>query len=177
VAILDRLDSLQLRATFFVLGERVSRNPGLARELDARGHEVATHGHRHESHFRHTRHWVAADLQRSIDALAAAGLAAPRWFRPPYGHVTSSTVAAARSVDLPIVLWSAMGGEWRAPTSRAVAARLTRAIVPGGIVLLHDAEINPGSARRVHDALPMLADSLSERGWCAAPLCELLGAR
>ena len=172
--VLDRLDSLGLKATFFCLGQHVVQFPDLTREIAARGHEVATHGHAHQSHFRHSPAWVAADLHRSIEAIADAGLAPPRWFRPPYGHVTAGTLVHAHRNGLPVVLWSAMGREWVESSADAVARRVERSISRGAIVLLHDAEINAGSAGRVIDALPHIATTLDEQGWSASTLGELL---
>ncbi|HEX4863062.1 MAG TPA: polysaccharide deacetylase family protein, partial [Acidimicrobiales bacterium] len=47
--ILDELERLGWKATFFCLGSQVRRSPGLARELADRGHEVAVHGDNHTS--------------------------------------------------------------------------------------------------------------------------------
>ena len=176
-AVLDRLDALGVRATFFCLGERVAANPGLAGEMHARGHEIGTHGHRHHSHFRHTALWIADDLRRATDAMADAGLPVPQWFRPPFGHVSAGTVVCARSRRLPIVLWSAMGREWVEPTAAAVAARVRRSLSPGAVVLLHDAEINTGSSSRVVAALEPITAAIAARGWDAVPLGELLSGR
>ncbi len=172
--VLDRLDSLGLKATFFCLGQHVAQFPHLTREIAARGHEVATHGHLHESHFRHSPAWVGADLHRSIEAFAEAGLAPPRWFRPPYGHVTAGTLVHAHRNGLPVVLWSAMGKEWVESSAAAVARRVESSLSPGAIVLLHDAEINAGSAGRVVEALPHIATTLDEQGWSASTLGELM---
>ncbi|MGZ4805497.1 MAG: polysaccharide deacetylase family protein [Ilumatobacteraceae bacterium] len=172
--VLDRLDSLELKATFFCLGQHVAKHPELTREIAARGHEVATHGHVHQSHFRHSPAWVAADLQHSIEAIGEAGVAPPRWFRPPYGHVTAGTLMHAHRNGLPLVLWSAMGKEWVEPSAAAVARRVETSLCPGAIVLLHDAEINAGSAGRVIDALPHLASTLDARRWSASTLGELM---
>jgi peptidoglycan-N-acetylglucosamine deacetylase len=45
--LLDLLDKTGSKATFFVLGWIAERNPDLVREIDARGHEVASHGYAH----------------------------------------------------------------------------------------------------------------------------------
>jgi peptidoglycan/xylan/chitin deacetylase (PgdA/CDA1 family) len=45
--ILDLFDRLQLRATFFILGEVATFYPELVREIEARGHEVGCHGFHH----------------------------------------------------------------------------------------------------------------------------------
>jgi peptidoglycan/xylan/chitin deacetylase (PgdA/CDA1 family) len=174
-AVLDRLDALGLRATFFCLGERVLQHPGLAVEIAARGHEVATHGHQHRSHFSASARWIGDDLRRSTDAIVAAGLPAPRWFRPPYGHVAAGTLLHARRSRLPVVLWSAMGREWHEPSAQHVARRIRRNLSPGAIVVLHDSEITPGSSGRVLDALPQIAAELDQRGWTTAALSDLVG--
>ena len=54
--ILDALDNLGWRATFFCLGSQVRRAPGLTQELIQRGHEVAVHGDSHRSHLRRPLH-------------------------------------------------------------------------------------------------------------------------
>ena len=46
--LLDLFDATGSRATFFVLGWVAERQPGLVREIAARGHEIACHGYGHE---------------------------------------------------------------------------------------------------------------------------------
>jgi len=62
----------------------------------------------------------------------------------------------------------------RRPSAAAVAQRVERSLSRGAIVLLHDAEINPGSTERVTEALPRIATALGENGWSAVPLGELM---
>ncbi len=46
--ILDVLDSFSIKATFFVLGWIAERHPSLIKEIQKRGHEIASHGYGHE---------------------------------------------------------------------------------------------------------------------------------
>ena len=46
--ILDMLDAHATQATFFTLGWIAERYPALVREIVARGHELASHGHGHQ---------------------------------------------------------------------------------------------------------------------------------
>lgn len=172
--VLDRLDELGLRTTFFCLGSQVERHPDLAREVVRRGHQLATHGFRHISHFRRSPLSVGTDLDRVLITYETMGLPRPRWYRPPYGHVTAATLWQARRVHLRTALWSAMGREWVEPSAEAVAARVIRSLTPGAIVLLHDYEVSPGSARRVLDSLPIIADEIGRRGWQSVSVDELV---
>lgn len=46
--ILDMLDECSIKATFFVLGWVAKRAPGMVRDIQARGHEIACHGYGHQ---------------------------------------------------------------------------------------------------------------------------------
>ncbi len=95
--VLDALDAVSLRATFFVEGLNTELYPDTLRELDARGHEVACHGWRHER-------WEGLDpaseresLRRSVGGMRALGLE-PAGFRPPGGELTAATPGLLREL-------------------------------------------------------------------------------
>jgi peptidoglycan-N-acetylglucosamine deacetylase len=121
--VLDELDRLDLKATFFCLGERMRHNPHVTEDTRRRGHQVEAHGFMHRSHFAMTPRAVGRDLRAALDEFDRVGLRA-RWFRPPYGHVTSASIWHAHHHGLEIALWSAMGREWSAPAATIVADRV-----------------------------------------------------
>lgn len=174
-AILDRLDELGLRATFFPLGSAVERHPTLVAEIARRGHQVGTHGYRHDRHLLRSPRWVRDDLARADAAMVAAGLR-PRWYRPSYGQVTAATLLAARRRGWEPVLWSAWGREWATPDPAAVAGRIVRRLRAGAIVLLHDSDAHgrPGMWRVARDVLAPVADELDRRGLGSATLDGLV---
>ncbi len=65
----DSIPGVRVRATFFVLGWIAIRLPGLVREIQQRGHEVASHGFGHELCTALTRKDLMADLRRSRKCL------------------------------------------------------------------------------------------------------------
>ena len=176
-AVLDRLDELDLTATFFCIGELAALEPDLVTELVRRGHQVETHGYRHEHHFVHSPRWVVRDLEEALAALATAGVH-PSWYRPPFGQTTSGTLLAARRHHLRLALWSAWGREWVPADSGSVARRVGSALAPGAIVLLHDTDAySPaGSVARMLEALGPIAETLHARGLEAETLDALVDA-
>ncbi len=82
-AVLQALDRLGWRATFFLLGERVRELPGLAAQIVEAGHEVAVHGDEHRYLFTRTPRATATDLARAVDSIRAAVGSPPLWYRPP----------------------------------------------------------------------------------------------
>lgn len=173
-AVLDRLDELGLRATFFPLGSAVERHPDLLAEVVRRGHEVGTHGYRHAHHLLRSPAWVARDLRQAAAVMAGAGTA-PTWFRPPYGQATAASFVVARRRGWRPVLWSTWGREWSTTDHRAVAARIGHGLRPGGVVLLHDSDAHgrPGMWRTALDALPLVAAELDRRGLRPVTLAQL----
>src|SRR5215475_10195351 len=111
-AFLDLLAARRLHATFFLLGSMVARAPQLAAEIAAAGHEIAVHGWDHRYTILRGPRAVFSDLARASDAVAGVTGARPRFFRPPYGVLSSGAVIAARRLELTPVLWSSWGREW-----------------------------------------------------------------
>ncbi|MET9367378.1 polysaccharide deacetylase family protein [Streptomyces griseoflavus] len=172
---LDVLEELGVRATFFVLGDGVVRHPAVVRETVRRGHEVAVHG------WRHDRPWLPAPAD-DVRALARASGTVreltggcPRWYRPPYGILTSGRWAAARAAGLRPVLWTAWGRDWTSgATPASVRATVTAGLRGGGTVLLHDTDAMsaPECWRAALGALPGIVHRCREAGLSVGPLAE-----
>jgi len=174
-AFLDVLETWPVRATFFMLGAMVARAPGLAAEVAGAGHEVAVHGWAHRYTILRSPRAVADDLARATDAVAGATGAQPRFYRPPYGVLSSGALAAARRLGLTPVLWTCWGREWTAgATPRSVATTLTSTLAGGATVLLHDSDCTspPGSAAAGLGALPLLLEECALRRLVAGPVAE-----
>src|SRR5579871_3097032 len=138
-AVMEALDALGWRATFFLLGNMTAAAPALAAELASAGHEVAVHGWSHAGAIRRTPGWLVDDVRRCRDVVADATGSEPRWYRPPYGELSLGTFVAARAHSLNVVLWTAWGRDWRpAATPGEVVADIERGVLAGGTVLLHD---------------------------------------
>ncbi|MCU1594644.1 MAG: polysaccharide deacetylase family protein [Frankiales bacterium] len=163
-AFLRVLDELDVRATFFLLGEMCARYPSMARRIVDQGHEVAVHSWDHRNHLRNLPGpRTFEQLARTTDIIEQQTGVRPCWFRPPYGALTSADLVAARSLGLQTVLWTAWGQDWqRDLTPRKVLDEVVSGVVDGGTVLLHDSDCTsePGSWRATLGALPMLVD------WC-----------
>jgi len=166
-AVLRTLAREGVSATFFLVGEQVIRNPGLAAEIVAEGHEVGLHCHRHRLLLRLTPREVADDFRAAADAIGSATGISPVLYRPPYGVFNLAALLAARRRGWQPTLWTRWGRDWeRRATPESIAANLCRGLRPADILLLHDADhySAAGSWRKTVAALPRLLDTLRERG-------------
>jgi peptidoglycan/xylan/chitin deacetylase (PgdA/CDA1 family) len=174
-AFLNELDRLGWKATFFLLGSQVEAAGGLTAEVAARGHEIGVHGDRHTSHLRRPFWWTTADVARACDRIAAETGVWPRWFRPPYGALSSSSLVAAHRNGLQTVLWTTWGRDWRDDADAwSVTETVEATRAPGATVLLHDSDVTsaPGAWRSALGALPHLAERWDAAGLRIGPLAE-----
>jgi peptidoglycan/xylan/chitin deacetylase (PgdA/CDA1 family) len=175
LAFLDALDSLCWRATFFMLGEMAAAHPDVAKEVARRGHEVAVHGYAHSSHLHHGPLWASRDIIAARDTVAELSGTEPRWLRPPYGALSTSTLIAAKRARLSPVLWTTWGRDWRVEaTPGSIVDDISSTLVPGATVLLHDSDCTsaPGSWKATLAALPVLAELWLAAGLAVGPLSE-----
>jgi peptidoglycan-N-acetylglucosamine deacetylase len=155
-AVLALLERHGVRATFFCVGERVSRFPQLAREIVARGHAIENHSEHHLHRFsllgpRGLRAEVAT-AQASIGAVTGA---TPRYFRAPAGLRNPFLEPVLARLGLTLVSWTRRGFDTVSVDAARVLARLTRGLAAGDILLLHD-----GHAARTAAGVPLVLEVL-----------------
>ena len=167
---LDVLRAHDVRATFFLVGERISRAPDVVRRMVDEGHEIGVHGWQH-------RYTLVASPQlgRCIEAVGDVCGVRPRWFRPPYGVLSASAWLEARRCGLTPVLWTAWAKDWRADaTPASVRALLDPGIVGGATLLMHDSGSvqAPMTWTSARGALPEVLALCAARGLRVGPLGE-----
>lgn len=89
--LLDRLAAHDVRATFFVLGWVADRHPGLIADIRAAGHEIASHGYRHDLVHEQSPEEFRDDLRRANDAIERACGVVPKGYRAPGFSITDAT--------------------------------------------------------------------------------------
>ena len=90
-AIFGLLDELGSKATFFVLGLTAERYPDLVREIAARGHDLACHGHAHERVSSQSSDEFRRDVERCAELLEQLGGRRPNGYRAPAFSITRDT--------------------------------------------------------------------------------------
>lgn len=150
--VLDLLDRLGVRATFFCIGANVARHPALAREIVARGHALENHSQLHVHTFSVT---MPRGLTREIDAaqrtLEQLSGERPMFFRAPAGLRNLFLEPVLRKLDLRLAAWTRRGYDTRERDPEVVARRLLDGLAARDILLLHD-----GNAALTVDGKPMI---------------------
>lgn len=147
--VLDLLDAHDAKATFFVVGQQVPGNEQLLRRMHADGHEIGNHTWGHRKINELSPQELQDDVARTQQVITAAGVPAPRLFRPPYGLFNPMIRS---HVQMTVVSWNVDPEDWRARKPEKIVENVVTYAKPGAIIVLHDTE------ELTADALdPMLA--------------------
>jgi polysaccharide deacetylase family protein (PEP-CTERM system associated) len=89
--LLDLLDELEARATFFLLGMTVANHRELVGEIVRRGHEPASHGYAHTRVYDQTRDEFRVDVERATTTIVEATGRRPIAYRAPAFSINRGT--------------------------------------------------------------------------------------
>lgn len=168
--LLDMLRERGIRATFYLIGNRVVEYQAITRRIAEEGHEIGNHSWSHPFLNRLGDATVQREIDQTTSAIFQVTGRPPVTFRPPYGaftHRQRNLLHQARS--LPTILWSVDPQDWRRPGASAVANRILQHSHQGAIILSHD--IHQGTI----DAMPRTLDGLASRGLRFATVSQMLG--
>lgn len=161
--ILDALAAAGMTGTFFLLGQSAAQQPSLVERLVREGHTVGLHGFAHDAVTFQLPGAIRQDLRQSLDALQPSiGNYPVRLYRPPYGLRGPGLRPALRRLNLKMELWTLDSHDYLLRSSKPIRQRLLESLLPGDVVLLHDAG-ETGSATA--EALPGILRDVAGRGW------------
>lgn len=138
-AVLDVLAKYNVRATFFMVGERAREHASLAREIVARGHAVGNHSPDHRYHHLFRGHAALVDWvrlgKRMVEDASGSEIVG---FRPPAGMCPPPLRRAVAALEEPLLLWSMRYFDAVFTWNAGRALRGLERLRGGDIVLLHD---------------------------------------
>ena len=154
--VLTTLDRYGVKATFFMVGDNVRRNPELYREVRRRGHSYGNHTMHHLQGMRSMswRYW--RDITEA-DALIGSPL-----FRPPHGLLRWKQARAIKE-HYNLVMYDLVTRDYsRKLTAEQVLANVKRYARNGSIIVFHDSLKAWENMRR---ALPAAIEWLQSQGY------------
>jgi peptidoglycan/xylan/chitin deacetylase (PgdA/CDA1 family) len=175
-AVLPLLDSLGVRATFFVTGQEVEQNAGSARRIVEAGHALGNHSYSHHSMALRSPSFVRREVERTDSLIRGVGWKGPTPFRPPYGKRLVVLPRYLHETGRRTVLWDVEPESYPevARSAEAIAAHVLERVRPGSIVLLHVMYPSREASRR---AVPLIVGGLRARGYRFVTVQELEAAR
>jgi len=154
--VLDILDTYNVKATFFSVGENVMKHPETYAEILKRGHKTGNHSFNHLKGFEVSLEEYVANVQK------AAGYIDSKLFRPPYGRITFKQKKALES-DYQIIMWDLITHDYNRNLSPATIMKtVKRYSRNGSIVVFHD---SIKAKENVLSVLPQAIDYWKSEGF------------
>ena len=166
--LLDGLKARDVRATFFVVGCQVEKDPDIVVRMAAEGHQVGNHSYDHKELDKLSVREAAEDMEKNDALLRRLLGAGDYWVRPPYGLLSESE---RQALAVPVIGWSLDTEDWKSKNTEKILDILYRQVSDGDIILLHDRYLNSVSA-----ALQAI-DHLQQQGYRFVTVSELLALR
>jgi len=169
--LLDILARNNARATFYVVGSRVTNHPEIVGRMSKEGHEIGNHTYSHPDLRSLSARQIQSELDKTENAVIQAAGIAPYSTRPPYGGLNRKVINAIPSKARPIVLWTVDPLDWKKPGVNEVARRLLKDAKPGAILLCHDIHEDTVNAMKI--VIPQLI----QKGYKLVTVSQLLAQR
>ncbi|MCY2954764.1 MAG: polysaccharide deacetylase family protein [Planctomycetota bacterium] len=170
--LLDLLDSLKAKATFFLLGMRVTANPQIVDRIIRDGHEVGSHGDKHVHAWKAWPWRVLNDVHAGYGSISAwVPSNAP--YRPPHGKLSLPLWLSVRCRRSPLGWWTSDSRDsyGELPDPQEAAERLVGS--DGGVVLMHDFWADPQHMDYVLRLTELVVRSAPCHGLTIRRFCDL----
>jgi peptidoglycan/xylan/chitin deacetylase (PgdA/CDA1 family) len=165
--LLDLLAKHGVKASFFLVGQKVERHPKLVERIVAEGHMLGNHSYSHWSFKRMTTGKKLSEIHSTDALLSAFDGRLQHRMRPPHGYVGADLLCYFAMHRRSFVYWSYDSLDYQDRPTREMVGRL-RADPPssGDIVLMHD------DSDRARDALAVLLPEWLGSGYSFRALAQ-----
>ena len=167
--ILNILNAENIKATFFCIGNNISGNENILKQLHADGHIIGNHSFSHHLWFdMFSAKKMQEDLKQMDEETERVLGFKPKLFRPPYGVTNPNLKKAILRGGYTPVGWSVRSMDTVAKDEQKLLNKINAGIKPGAVFLFHD------TCEITLNILPKFIQEVKKRGYSIIPLDKLL---
>lgn len=162
--IVDCLKKNHARATFFVLGSRVSSYKKPLQSAYKAGCEIGSHTYNHSDLTRLGEKQIQREMSDTDKKIKDVIGITPDIMRAPYGSVNGTVKQA---VGKPVILWSIDTLDWKTRSKEKTISAVMNHVKDGDIILMHDIH------QPTKEAAIALIPKLQKKGYQLVTVSEL----
>lgn len=171
--ILQILREEDARATFYVVGAEIEKNPGELEKIVSEGHEIGNHTFNHERMIFVSPSFVKSEIERTDELIRKAGWTGEITFRPPFARKLFTLPFYLAKNNRKTITWDVEPETFVAKSEDLVKHTLDNA-KNGSIILLH---VMYGSRAESMKSVRPIIKGLRERGFEFKTVSELLAMK
>lgn len=160
--VLKELALRQMKATFFMVGENISRYPDLALSVKYHGHQIGNHTYNHLNGYQCSKEMYLENISKCQETLMEVLAFQPSLFRAPYGRITKNQRRGIAKTHQ-IIMWDVIPGDFIPSQDASVCLTKAKAHTQNGsIVLFHDQK---KTEKVLVEMLPDFLDFIQHEGY------------
>lgn len=168
--VLKTLEEKQIKATFFVMGSELEKNPAIGKEIAAAGHELGNHTYSHQRMWIKSPSFIANEIESTNNLIRETGYTGKIHFRPPYSKKLFGLPWYLQQHTIKTIMWDVEPDTYGTATDFLVTYTLKNT-KPGSIILLHPF---CKSCIGQREALSQIIEGLHAKGYRFVTVSELL---
>ena len=155
--ILNLLSSLNIKATFFCVGESAKKHPKIIDAILNNGHQIGNHTYSHKNGFLSSNKTYLQDIDRCKNILPNTNL-----FRPPFGKIYPWQIRKIKE-KYKIIMWDVLSYDFTENISeKQLKKNILKNTKGGSIIVFHD---NKKSEKILQKNLEEILKTLLKRGF------------
>ena len=163
--VLDQLEQFDASATFFCVGDNITKNPEVFDLVLQKGHAVGNHTHNHVSG------WLTDNIPYYHNVRKCATQVKSDLFRPPYGRLKPHQIQFLQR-HYKIIMWDVLSGDFDTTiTPEKCYMNVIQNTNPGSIIVFHD---SVKAKNNLEYALPRALSYFSDKGYRFESLHHLM---
>ena len=160
--ILNLLNGLNIKSTFFCVGEKAKRYPNLISEILKKGHSIGNHTYSHKNGWFSTVDSYLKEIEKCSDFVNKTNL-----FRPPYGKIYPWQIKKIIK-NYKIIMWDILSFDFKKDqTSEKFQKNILDNIERGSIIVFHD---NKNSEKILKENLEDVLREIRKKGFSFSTL-------
>ena len=173
--ILDILKKYKVKATFYVIGEKVQYNKKIIKRQYEEGHEIGNHTYTHINVSKNGYNKIRKEIKDTQSAVKSVTGVYPKTFRPPYRAISKDMCEIVKENNMNIVLWSYVDArDWESPGVNSIVKTIENGVQNGCIILLHDYNKLRNTKSQTIEALDIIIPDLLNKGYKFVTISELI---
>lgn len=176
--ILDILKEKDVKATFFLIGDHVSKYPSIVERMHSEGHSIGNHTNSHRSLVPLSKAATYGEVMLAEEIIESITGEKPTLFRPPRGMYSKYARELLKEKRYTIALWDVSSQDWEETRHTDIVNNIMRRVQPGSILLFHDSgnivTTSGGDRSNTVRALPIVIDRLLEQGYGFITVDEMI---
>lgn len=172
--ILDILKNNNIKATFFVVGNRAQAHPDMVKRIMAEGHIIGNHTWDHPVVSKLSKDKIIEEILKTENLIYNITGYHTTLFRPPYGKSNTGVIGEVANLGYNIIDWSVDTRDWAGTPPSKIMEYVRSEMRPGGIILQHCAGGKEENLTNTVVVLQSIINLLKSEGYGFVQVPELL---